>query len=158
MNKLTNKLKLQKGQSGFTIIEVLIVLAIGALIILAVLLAVPALQKNQKNSQRKSEASRIAAAAASAYSDANATMPTSGPDLYDRAGLTTTKSIIQDVIVTAATNDTAPTLVASKVTVLTGAKCNGTGVTYGATTTNKNIAVYYPLDGGTTIGGCLDAQ
>jgi prepilin-type N-terminal cleavage/methylation domain-containing protein len=71
MNKLTNKLNSQKGQSGFTIIEVLIVLAIAALIILAVLLAVPALQTNQKNSQRRAEAARIAGAVASQLADKN---------------------------------------------------------------------------------------
>src|SRR5581483_2793412 len=59
---MLNKLKI-KGQSGFTIIEVLIVLAIAGLILLIVFLAVPALQRNSRDTQRKNDVSRILGAA-----------------------------------------------------------------------------------------------
>ena len=54
--------KLQKQQSGFTIIEVLIVLAIAGLIMLIVFLAVPALQRNSRNTQRRNDVKLILAA------------------------------------------------------------------------------------------------
>ena len=164
MNKLTNKLKLQKGQSGFTIIEVLIVLAIGALIILAVLLAVPALQKNQRNSQRKAEASRVAAAATAFVADSNNTLPaasistTTGSDaasLLSRAGLNTNNPKLTSLQVISGSTVPSP-LITDRAYVFTNASCSGATVTTGKTSTS--IAVVWPLDGETTAGACLDAQ
>jgi len=164
MNNLTNKLKLQKGQSGFTIIEVLIVLAIGALIILAVLLAVPALQNNQRNSQRKSEASRIAAAAVQYYSDANSTWPS------DAAGRTTAKTQIGQIatisgnkqitavdVKAAADLPDSPELTSNATaTVYTGAKCTGTKPVAGTAT--QAVVIYGNFGSGTTISSCIQAQ
>jgi prepilin-type N-terminal cleavage/methylation domain-containing protein len=50
LQKLSNKVKQQKG---FTIIEVMIVLAIAGLIMVVVLIAVPQLQRSQRNNAAK---------------------------------------------------------------------------------------------------------
>jgi len=159
MNKLINKLNSQKGQSGFTIIEVLIVLAIGALIILAVLLAVPALQRNQEANQRKAEASRVATAAVSAFSDTNAFVADgANTDLAKNAGLTDTGAKNTAVTVATETADSASakTLTANNVLVLNKATCNGAKSTYAAS--GNKIAVYWSSTGGTTATGCINAQ
>lgn len=54
MRKLT-----YKGQSGFTIIEVMIVLAIAGLIMAIVFIAVPQLQRNTRDNQRQNIAARL---------------------------------------------------------------------------------------------------
>lgn len=160
MNKLINKLNSQKGQSGFTIIEVLIVLAIGALIILAVLLAVPALQRNQEANKRKAEASRVATAAVAKYSDGNSTMPAtsaSDADLKNSAGLDAATASQGTVKVQPAGADAVTSLgiPANNIVVVTDGECVGVG---GKKTTGK-IAVYWSsTKDGTTATGCIQAQ
>lgn len=148
MNKLISKLKLQKGQSGFTIIEVLIVLAIGALIILAVLLAVPALQKNQANNQRKSEASRVAAAINQYLADANGTW---GSDdaataaIKDIAGVGNNKKLTAVAVGAPAAKDgKAGTYANNTAYIIKDKQCSGTDA---STTATGKYAVVYVSEG-----------
>jgi len=66
MNVLTK----QRGNSGFTIIEVVLVLAIAGLIFLMVFIALPALQRNQRDTQRKDDMARLQTALVN-YTNAN---------------------------------------------------------------------------------------
>ena len=51
--------KLNKKESGFTIVEVMIVIGIGALIIVLVLVAAPALSRSSRNTQRRNDIGSI---------------------------------------------------------------------------------------------------
>ena len=51
--------KLNKKESGFTIVEVMIVIGIGALIIVLVLVAAPALTRSSRNTQRRNDIGSI---------------------------------------------------------------------------------------------------
>jgi len=161
MNNLTNKLKLQKGQSGFTIIEVLIVLAIAALIILAVLLAVPALQNNQKDNARKQEASRVATGIATMLSDnnnktltagsASASGSTDAGQLFARANIGggQFKTVTIQAAGTAPANNTT-------VYVRIGYICDGNNP---SKVTTGGYAVYYSTQtNATNYGACITAQ
>jgi len=158
MNKLTNKLNLKKGQSGFTIIEVLIVLAIGALIILAVLLAVPALQTNQKNSARKAEAARLVGAVSNALADSNNSYSAlSNDNLKSAANLGSG----QLTSVVKANADFAADTPAAKSTiayVVKGATCTNGVYTWGDAANNTYVVVYNNSNdtAGTKI--CLTVQ
>ena len=70
------KLKAERSDQGFTIIEVMIVLAIAGLILLIVFLAVPALQRNARNTTLKSDASAVAAGITEYVSNNSGAMPT----------------------------------------------------------------------------------
>jgi prepilin-type N-terminal cleavage/methylation domain-containing protein len=70
------KLKAERSDQGFTIIEVMIVLAIAGLILLIVFLAVPALQRNARNTTLKSDASAVAAGITEYVSNNNGSQPT----------------------------------------------------------------------------------
>lgn len=74
-----NKLKAERSDQGFTIIEVMIVLAIAGLILLIVFLAVPALQRNARNTTLKSDASAVAAGITEFASNNQGSEPTSLP-------------------------------------------------------------------------------
>ena len=150
MNKLTNKLNSQKGQSGFTIIEVLIVLAIGALIILAVLLAVPALQNNQRNSARKADASRIASALTAWASDNNnaALTGATAAEITTRANVGNSQlRTVNAPTATVPAADKLPTTI-NNAYIYVSASCVGTTPTTLATADNTRAVVYYVNDGG----------
>lgn len=70
------KMKLQKQEKGFTIIEVLIVLAIAGLIILIVFLAVPALQRNSRNTAIKADVQNLLGGISEYQSNNNGKVPT----------------------------------------------------------------------------------
>ena len=158
MNKLISKLNLKKGQSGFTIIEVLIVLAIGALIILAVLLAVPALQRNQKNSQRKAEAARVAAAVTAVRADSGTTSALTSSDeseLATRSNISIFTGGVKVVANKAAITSAAGSSFSNvTVYVLTGEGSSGAT----STSSTGTYAVIYSTDGGSGQGGCVQAQ
>ena len=149
MNKLISKLNLKKGQSGFTIIEVLIVLAIGALIILAVLLAVPALQNNQKNSQRRAEAARIAGAVSSQLADKNNSYAGLVKLDIEKAANISSSTQITSVTLT----DPADPPVTSTAYISKGTCTNGK-FTADSTSTSVQV-IYYKTTG--TDGVCLTA-
>ena len=116
---MLNKLKQQRKQEGFTIIEVLIVLAIAGLIMLVVFMAVPALQRNSRNTQAKSEASSLLGAASEYIANNNGKMLVAA----DSTGVIGNAKLqnITTLTIEAAAGTTAPT---STVAVIrTGTKC-----------------------------------
>lgn len=72
MNVLTK----QRGNSGFTIIEVVLVLAIAGLIFLMVFIALPALQRNQRDTQRKDDMARLSTAIVNYTNSNRGSLPT----------------------------------------------------------------------------------
>ena len=94
MNVLTK----QRGNSGFTIIEVVLVLAIAGLIFLMVFIALPALQRNQRDTQRKNDMGRLSTAIVNYTNSNRGSLPTNysnfttqylttgGDDFLDPAG------------------------------------------------------------------------
>lgn len=73
--------KLNRNESGFTIIEVVLVLAIAGLIFLVVFLALPQLQRSQRDSQRRSDVGRIVAGIQSWSTNNNGSTPADGSDV-----------------------------------------------------------------------------
>jgi prepilin-type N-terminal cleavage/methylation domain-containing protein len=61
LNNRNNSKKVNKNQTGFTLIEVVLVLAIGGLIFLLAFLAFQQVATNRKDSQRRADAARIVA-------------------------------------------------------------------------------------------------
>ncbi len=81
----------RKGQSGFTIIEVVLVLAIAGLIFLMVFIALPALQRSQRDTQRRDDVSRAVSQLQSYATNNRGDLPSNGEfddfmDSYLRAG------------------------------------------------------------------------
>jgi prepilin-type N-terminal cleavage/methylation domain-containing protein len=161
LNQL-EKLRSQKSERGFTIIEVMIVLAIAGLIILVVLLAVPALQRNARNTTLKSDASSVAAAITEYESNNSGSLPayvgnnntttlTVGSSSSDPNAVTT-KVQAGDAI-TGGT--TAPaTGNAGTITAVFKAACPGETVG-----TTRSTAIYYGVEtSGTHVQlECIDA-
>jgi prepilin-type N-terminal cleavage/methylation domain-containing protein len=73
---MLQKLKTNRSQSGFTIIEVLIVLAIAGLIMVVVFLAVPGLEKSQRNNARDTDANNLLESVGQYEGNSGGTMPT----------------------------------------------------------------------------------
>jgi prepilin-type N-terminal cleavage/methylation domain-containing protein len=156
--------KLNRTNSGFTIIEVVIVLAIAALILLIVFLAVPALQRNSRNTQYRSEAARLLASTQEFINNNNGTLPaasgsgTAGSDAAKIFSLGNTKNITTLTVVANATV-TAQTPSLTTAIIDTGVKCGATGggsVT--PTTTNaagRALIIVYAIENG---DGSVNAQ
>ena len=64
-----------KNKKGFTIIEVVLVLAIAGLIFLMVFIALPALQRSQRNTRRRQDMARILSAFNDYQANNNGKMP-----------------------------------------------------------------------------------
>jgi len=142
MNKLTNKLNSQKGQSGFTIIEVLIVLAIAGLILVAVLLAVPALQRNQRNTTYKNNANAAAAAVnefKSNNSGSNPAVATSSTELIALAKFNGTVAV--SVLAALSGTYTQPTATSGKIAIYNDMGCSNNDLS-NSNTTGKNAVIY----------------
>ena len=67
----------KNNKKGFTIIEVVLVLAIAGLIFLMVFIALPALQRSQRNTRRRQDMARILSAFNDFQANNNGKMPTS---------------------------------------------------------------------------------
>jgi prepilin-type N-terminal cleavage/methylation domain-containing protein len=154
MNKTINNLKLRKGQSGFTIIEVMIVLAIAGLILLIVFLAVPALQRNSRNTTAKNDAASVAAAMNEYKSNNDGGSPTGG-------------TIASGVFTTTGSGTNATGKVSGSATIVTVApaspgqiqlginkKCNGNA--FDINPANNQLAILYWTEGATGTTKCLD--
>lgn len=141
---------MKKTQKGFTIIEVALVLAVGAMIFLVVFLAVPALQRNQRNDAHKRDISSVATAVVS-YTSNNPSNPlTPESEVYDKDnGKGDSGKALGKYIDTLSTNTEhvaivefdgaadiaegmynstvgSTDIVADKITVVRGARCDGT--------------------------------
>jgi prepilin-type N-terminal cleavage/methylation domain-containing protein len=132
--------------AGFTIIEVMIVLAIAGLIMGIVFLAIPALQRTNRNTQRKNDASRLAGLVAEYGSNNNGSLPANVAAAIN----TPTWSYFTTVsLATFASTPGAPD--SDTMKLITGAKCNGTGIQAG---TARQYAVYYGIEPSGTA--CLE--
>lgn len=164
------KLRAEKSQKGFTIIEVMIVLAIAGLIILIVLLAVPALQRNGRNTAIKQDASAVVAGITESVSNNDGRAPTNiaGTGTVNITNTVATEAKVQasTVVATVATAPKAPTAAApspaiGSVSVFLGHKCTKAGVfTPGAAgdVATRAVAIYYSIESsGTTTQKCIEA-
>ncbi len=152
----------KRGESGFTIIEVMIVLAIAGLILLIVFLAVPALQRNSRNTQRKNDVAAVLAAV-SEYSDNNngqspATCSFASPSItvgaapatiaqakvgYYNAGCSATANPgVGAVGFTAGAHAAVAT---DALVITTGANCNGTAAVVGSA---RGVVALYQIETG----------
>lgn len=130
----------RKGESGFTIIEVLIVLAIAGLIMLIVFLAVPALQRNSRNTSRRSDASHLAGLINEYASNHAGSLPTA----YGASGL----DISQEkwaVMNTPSTFSATFPADASTLVVASGKKCDQSTNTLSAGG-NRAFAVLFQVE------------
>ena len=142
MNKLTNKLNSQKGQSGFTIIEVLIVLAIAGLILVAVLLAVPALQRNQRNTSAKRNANAVSAAVnefKSNNSGSNPAVASPSTELPPLAKFNGTVTV--NVLAALSGTITQPTATRGTIAIYNDMGCSINDLS-NTNTTGKNAVIY----------------
>lgn len=149
--------KLNRKQSGFTIIEVMIVLAIAAVILLAVFLAVPQLQRSSRNTQRKNDVANILAGVNEYASNQNGTLPTaicvSGNTVSIGGGSCPTPTSKVDVNVSgqftsipdpAALPASPPTnATANVLQIYTGATCNGNALAIGS---GRSVAAWYQIE------------
>jgi prepilin-type N-terminal cleavage/methylation domain-containing protein len=150
--------KLQKQQSGFTIIEVLIVLAIAGLIMLIVFLAVPALQRNSRNTQARSNASNVLGGVGEYVAANNGQLPTGvgtiGADgSFQLTGPTGTNPVTVRVQPGSAVSlGTAnPAVTATNTFVLgTNRKCNGNSMETGTNPTPRAYAVGFNVETGSS--------
>lgn len=70
----------KNNKKGFTIIEVVLVLAIAGLIFLMVFIALPALQRSQRNTRRRQDMARILSAFNDYQANNNGKVPESGKE------------------------------------------------------------------------------
>ncbi len=160
---------IQKGQKGFTIIEVMIVLAIAGLILVVVLVAVPQLQRNQRDSARKNVLARISTEFG-VYAENNdgrlpfaATSPGDITDFYDRyitdkVDAKNPSTGNQYELDYATDDNDDPVADGDQILVHRGAKCNGESAEGTSTSTStRSFALRIELEGGTTYY-CVDNQ
>lgn len=143
IQKLKSKQGL-RGESGFTIIEVLIVLAIAGLIMLIVFLAVPALNRNSHNNQYRNEASQLLAATSEFINNNNGNMPVAA---NNATILSNTKNKnLTSLTIEAQGGTTTPAAGTYNLAVIrTGAKCNGATTAAGSP---RGLAVLYNVETG----------
>lgn len=162
--------KVQKNETGFSIIEVLIVLAIAGLIMVVVFLAVPALQRNARNNALSTNANNIYAGASNYLSNNNGSLPATQAAAAPTNGIIsigagTTVNIetveVDSSIASFQINGSAITRISpiGTVQLITGttAKCNATASGLGGTGTNRSIALLYTAESASgTILRCID--
>lgn len=159
-------MNVQTKKEGFTIIEVVLVLAIAGLIFLMVFIALPALQRNQRDTARKSDVSTVSSAVNSYTGNNRGKYPT-GPQLQTYAKDLSENTVVSKIEVDPFVAGTTTYAIAEEgIKVVTGAKCDSTGVAAaGAKTANQTLAAgskrqyvtlgFLEAGGGTTY--CLDS-
>ncbi|HET8671730.1 MAG TPA: prepilin-type N-terminal cleavage/methylation domain-containing protein [Candidatus Saccharimonadales bacterium] len=150
---MLQKLQKRKGESGFTIIEVLIVLAIAGLILLVVFLAVPALQRNSRNTQYRNEASRLVGAYNEASAN-NAGAVLTSSDSATVLAAANTKNITNLSIATYNTGTVPSTTDAALIR--TNAKCQSANSSTTPQGTTRQIVILYNVE--TTSGLQIQCQ
>ena len=156
LNSLQKK---RNAQSGFTIIEVLIVLAIAGLILLVVFLAVPALQRNAHNTTKKSDVAGLLGAMTEYVSNNNGSLPTATSSPFPNSvkiGVGPTNNLVDvklgnfdgNNVTISSVIPAAGSLPTSQdsVVIYLKATCSANAPT--ASTTARNFAAYYVLEGG----------
>lgn len=150
MNNQLTKLKSQKREEGFTIIEVMIVLAIAGLILLVVFLAVPALQRSARNNQVKTDAAALSSAVTEYKNNNDGALPTTAANITGLAKTNPTTVVALNVTPAAGAAYTAAQY---SVTVYTNGSCGAAGaVTYAL---NKT-ATYYTIETPSLASKCID--
>lgn len=155
------KLKQQRNQTGFTIIEVLIVLAIAGLIMLIVFLAVPALQRNSRNTAVRNDVGNVLSGVSEYVSANNGNLPTTISSATDgtvtysgAAGTNATTAKVQPG--TAVASGTTMPTATGTITVYLNRKCNGSA--FATTATNRAYAAGFLIETGSgTSGQCSDS-
>ncbi|MCA9347457.1 type II secretion system protein [Candidatus Saccharibacteria bacterium] len=169
------KIRTNKFQKGFTIIEVMIVLAIAGVIIAAVLIAVPQLQKNQRNSSRRAILGRVKTEIDNYIGNNNGTVPSSNafassnncssatPGTFVTKYLNPTSSFtdpngsaVSYCVWSAAGNLPANASGSTAAAVMYAAGHICSGESLDTTGTSRQYAVAIGLEGGATY--CLDNQ
>ncbi len=167
--KMFKNLAKEKREKGFTIIEVLIVLAIAGLILVIVLVAVPQLQRNQRNEGRRADAARVGTSVSNwMANNGGSVFPTAAGPLKTAAIDAVTGDIGKlgqydvtvagtfDSIAGSSTNVTVTDL--EQIRVVTGAKCQGSGIANDTGATSRQFAVLYASEnnGGDAQEQCID--
>jgi prepilin-type N-terminal cleavage/methylation domain-containing protein len=155
--------KLQKQQSGFTIIEVLIVLAIAGLIMLIVFLAVPALQRNSRNTQRRNDVSTYLGAVNEWSNNNQGRIPTANTDLT--TANTGVNALAKLGVYTAPTTTTNGNAVQAAITAVDtmryvyGATCNTNNSGATVPGSSRAYAVQFAVEGSgsSSISQCQDS-
>ena len=167
-----------KNKKGFTIIEVVLVLAIAGLIFLMVFIALPALQRSQRNTRRRQDMSRILAQFTEYQSNNAGKMPDSSTinDFVNRYLIgsgTQGNSLGADcesdqfcdpdgtayfIEVKGERTDSNKTWSANfpndhKIGYFNNAKCSGTEGEAGEGSGDRDIAIFYVLEGGAVYCG-----
>jgi prepilin-type N-terminal cleavage/methylation domain-containing protein len=157
---------LKKGQSGFTIIEVMIVLAIAGLIMVVVLVAIPQLQKNQRNEARRNVTARISAEISNYIGNNGGEIPTE--DANTATGFTGGFKVRYIDNAPAGTFDApgggsyvydlydegSPEVAENEIRYSEGAICSGEAATNGNGANARNFALLVGLEGGAIF--CVD--
>lgn len=144
----------KRKESGFTIVEVMIVLAIAGLIILVVFLAVPALQRNSRNTQRSNDASLVGAAVNECLTNRNGQVSACDTNTEVLAYVDVSKLrqfTTVGVSTTAPASGTTPDF--ATINVALSSKCDASGATRVAVTTQRAIALLYNTENAT--GGAV---
>lgn len=166
MHTTINKLKAQKSEQGFTIIEIMIVLAIVGLIILVVLLAVPALQRNGRNTTLKADASALAGGITEFASNNDGAIPTTGGSsqaggtvtINNASGTAGTAKVQGSTVVNfeSTATPTAAKFGLGNIDVDYGYKCTSSAGS-AVTVSPRATAIIYSLEtAGGTNARCLD--
>jgi len=115
-----------RGQAGFTIIEVLIVLAIAGLILLIVFLAVPALQRNGRNTTKRSDASKVMGAVGEFTAANRSKIPVNADvsTLQTSANLSNGTTVSANIYTSKATVTSGTVVGTSEIMVATGVTCD----------------------------------
>lgn len=151
------KLKLEKSDQGFTIIEVMIVLAIAGLILLIVFLAVPALQRNARNTTLKNDASALAAG----FQEYNSNNNGSNPASLAQSGASVTIGASGTSQAVAKVNAATTVTVAKSTptTYTTNTLYWNTGTACDGSANSRAISVYYYIEvsgTGSNTPACVD--
>ena len=148
INKLDNlREACRKGQSGFTIIEVLIVLAIAGLIMMIVFLAVPALQRNSRNAALRNDAASVLGGVNEYVTNNNGALPTAVTAAADGTVTIGTGTNTSTIKIRGGTNVAVGTAMPTNtgtITVYLNRKCNGNA--FAGSQTNRAVAAGFLVE------------
>lgn len=154
---MLDRVKTREREGGFTIIEVLIVLAIAGLIMVVVFLAVPNLQRSQRNNSRKTDANNVLSAIGDYVSNNSGALPAaactgSGCSFMTNVNLgyfTLNATNVTYTPAPATGSFTAPKTgpTSEQMFIYGGATCQGAANPPVAGTSNRQVAIWYGIEG-----------